>query len=87
MRDFFIVWAERLIAVFAILGMIVVLFVSAMAMAAPGPQGGIVPALLMLIGGAIYVTIMAGIMFVAFGIFRNTQETNRLLAELVNKRT
>ena len=42
--------------------------------------GAIWRGLAILVGGGLYVVVFAGLMFVVFGIYRNTQETNRLLA-------
>ena len=81
MREFFITWAERLLLVFVVIAALGVLAAAFAAMTNPAPRGGILPALLVLIVGEIYVTIMAGLMFIAFGIYRNGQETNRLLRE------
>lgn len=85
MQKFFITWAERLIAVFAILGIIAVIASGAMIMTQPHPQGGLFPGLAIIIVGLLYVTLLAGMMFVAFGIYRNTQQTNRLLSEMLRK--
>ncbi|MBC9248137.1 hypothetical protein H4P12_15780 [Paracoccus sp. 11-3] len=84
MRDFFIDWAERLIAVFVILAAIGILIAGIGAMFS-GVPGAFLQGLLLLIGGAVYLIIMGGIMYVAFGIYRNTAETNRLLNELLRK--
>lgn len=81
MRDFFIQWAERLLLVFVLTALIAVVFGALAVMARTGPEGGFLAGLLVLVMGSIYVTVMAGLMFVAFGIYRNGQETNRLLRE------
>ncbi|MDB6180808.1 hypothetical protein [Paracoccus fistulariae] len=84
MREFFIDWSERLIAVFVIVAGIGVIFASLAAMFS-GIPGGFLQGLLILIGGCIYLIIMGGMLYVAFGIYRNTLETNRLLAEMLRK--
>lgn len=84
MRDFFINWAERLIAVFVILGGIGVL-IGGIGTMFSGMIGAFWQGLFILLGGAVYIVIMAGMLYVAFGIFRNTQESNRLLSELLRK--
>lgn len=81
MREFFITWAERLLLVFVLIAAIGVLVAGVTAMARPAPAGGLLAGLLVLVAGEIYVVLMAGLMFVAFGIYRNGQETNRLLRE------
>ncbi len=84
MREFFIDWAEKLIAVFVVLGVIAVVL-SGLAAMFSGMPGGFFQGLAILVGGSIYLIIMAGVMYIAFGIYRNTQETNRLLGELVKR--
>ncbi len=84
MRDFFINWAERLISVFVVLIGLVIIGSGLYAMST-GLPGSFLQGLLMIVLGLIYLVIMAGAMYVAFGIYRNTQETNRLLAELLRK--
>lgn len=79
MREFFIDWAEKLIAVFIVIGGLGIVVSSVMAMFS-GQRGGFFSGLMLLVGGSIYLIIMAGVMYIAFGIYRNTQETNRLLA-------
>lgn len=81
MRDFFITWAERLLLVFVVIAGLGVLAATITTTARPAPAGGVLAGLLVLVAGEIYVVLMAGLMFVAFGIYRNGQETNRLLRE------
>lgn len=81
MRDFFITWAERLLMVFVVIGAIGVALGAFAVMARGGPQGGVLAGLATLIVGELYVVLLAGLTFVAFGIYRNGQETNRLLRE------
>ena len=78
MRDFFINSAERLLVGFAALALLAVAVAGIGAMLQP--FGSFWQGLAILLGGGLYVVVMAGLMFVAFGIYRNTQETNRLLA-------
>lgn len=85
MRDFFINWAEKLITVFVALLVLGVLASSLVIMFAPGPQGGFLPGLLMLVLGILYAIIMGGIAYLFFGIYRNTQRTNELLEQLLRK--
>lgn len=80
MREFFINWAERLLLVFMVVAAVGVAVAAFAVMGQPAPKGGLLPGLAVLIMGEIYVTLMAGLMFVAFGIYRNGQETNRLLS-------
>ncbi|AUH34929.1 hypothetical protein [Paracoccus tegillarcae] len=84
MREFFINWSERLITAFVVMGGLFVLIAGLGAMFS-GMPGGFWRGLGILVGGSIYLMVAAGFMYVAFGIYRNTQETNRLLAELLRK--
>ncbi|NBT51673.1 MAG: hypothetical protein EBT12_09000 [Marivivens sp.] len=87
MRDFFINTAEKLIGVFVIVaGIILVVAAIPMIMMMPGMQGGDVFAgLLFLVIGAAYVILAGGLVYVVFGLYRNTQKTNQLLEELLKK--
>ena len=79
MRDFFINSAERLLVLFAVLALLAVAVAGIGAMFHPY-YGSLWRGLAILVGGGLYVVVMAGLMFVAFGIYRNTQETNVLLS-------
>lgn len=81
MRDFFITWAERLLVLFAVLALLVVAVAGIGAMFQHSP-GAVWRGLAILLGGGLYVVVLAGLMFVAFGIYHNTLETNRLLARV-----
>lgn len=83
MRDFFIDWAEKLLTVLIGFMMLVVLIAGFGAMFAA--QGGFFQGLGILIGGTLYVIVMGGVMYLVFGIYRNTQQTNLLLTELLRK--
>ena len=78
MRDFFINWAERLLVLFAVLALLAVAVAGIGAMVEP--FGSFWQGLAILVGGGLYVVVLAGLMFVVFGIYRNTQETNALLS-------
>ena len=78
MRDFFINSAERLLVWFTALALLAVAVAGIGAMLQP--FGSFWQGLAILLGGGLYVVVMAGLMFVAFGIYRNTQETNVLLS-------
>lgn len=84
MRDFFIDWAERLITVFVIL-MILGVIIAGIGSMFSGIPGGFWRGLALIVFGGLYAILMGGLMYLFFGIFRNTQETNRLLAELLRK--
>lgn len=81
MRDFFINSLEKLISVLVILMIIGVVIAAAMALATPSYQGGgLLPGLFILLGGAIYVILMGGMLYLFLGIYQNTKKTADLLA-------
>ena len=71
MRDFFIGWLEKLIGVFVVL---LGIGVVGGAIAASS-EAGILGFIGVLFAGAIYVTLMAGFMYVGLGIYHNTKRT------------
>lgn len=83
MREFFIDWSEKLISVFV--GLMVLLAVVAGFGMMFAPQGGFLQGLLVLVGGLIYAVIMGGMLYLFFGIYRNTQQTNALLEQILRK--
>lgn len=84
MRDFFIDWAERLISVFVVMLVLGVIGAGIMTMFS-GMPGGFWRGLAVIVFGGFYALLTGGLMYLFFGIFRNSQETNRLLAELLRK--
>ena len=90
MRDFFINAFEKVISVVVVLMCIGVLG-GAAAVAfggqtmGPNGAGGPFAGLLVLIGGAIYVIVVGGIMFLGLGIYQNTRKTAELMEKLANK--
>lgn len=76
MRDFFIRSFERLIGAIIVIGAIVVVL-AAFAAAAGAPTGGqgILAFLGILIGGALYLILTGGVMYLALGIYHNTLRT------------
>lgn len=85
MRDFFIDSAERVLVWLTVLSLVTVAVVGIGAMREP--FGSVWQGVAILVGGGLYVLVMAGLMFVAFGIYRNTQETNDLLSRHLGRRT
>ncbi|WP_071674502.1 hypothetical protein [Nioella nitratireducens] len=77
MRDFFIGLLDKLIAVLVIL-MIVGVLVGTV-VAATSPMGGALQAVGVLIGGGLYVILMAGMMYLFLGIYHNTKRTADIL--------
>lgn len=78
MRDFFILALEKLIAVIVVLLMIAVLALTVITMSSP--QGGALQGLAILVGGALYVVMMGGMLYLFLGIYHNTKRTAELLA-------
>ncbi|MCB1359803.1 MAG: hypothetical protein H6899_07425 [Rhodobacter sp.] len=76
MRDFFINLLEKVIHVIVVIAMIgvVVAAIAAILNPQPGMPGALV-ALGILIGGALYVVMMAGFMYLGLGIYQNTRRT------------
>lgn len=85
MRDFFINWSEKLITVFIGLVLLSVVIGGLVIMFAPAPQGGFLQGLLLMVFGLLYAIIVGGLMYLFFGIYRNTQRTNELLEQLLRK--
>jgi uncharacterized membrane protein len=85
MRDFFIDWAEKLITVFVALMVLSVVVGGLFTMFAPGPQGSFLGGLMILVFGVLYAIIVGGMLYLFFGIHRNTQRTNDLLEQLLRK--
>lgn len=85
MRDLFIDLSEKLVTVFVAVLVLVVLFGGLAAMFAPAPQGGFLKGLLVLVMGGLYAVMAGGMLYLFFGIYRNTQRTNQLLEELLRK--
>ncbi len=86
MRDFFINWAEKLVGV--LVGLIVIGSIGMggfMMMMRAVNGGGVLTGLLFIVGGALYAIVVGGMLYLFFGIYRNTQRTNELLEMLVRK--
>lgn len=95
MRDFFINTFEILVGVIVVLLCIgVVVFAGVVAFGSGGDMGqGMGPAgmsgplagLAVLIGGAIYVIFIAGLMYIGLGIYQNTKRTAEAVEKLVTR--
>lgn len=77
MRDFFIGALDKLVAVIVIL-MIIGVVAGAVA-AAMSPMGGALPAIGVLVGGALYVILTGGMLYLFLGIYHNTKRTAEIL--------
>ncbi len=83
MRDFFINALDKLVAVIVIL-MIIGVVVMAVMMTQQ-PQGGILMALGVLVGGALYVVLLGGFMYLGLGIYHNTRRTADATEAMANR--
>lgn len=84
MRDFFIRSLEKLIGVIIVLmGIgVVVGFIGIAFGGGPYGSGGILPALLFLVVGIIYVILVGGFMYLGVGIYQNTLRTAKAVEKL-----
>ncbi|MDO5621019.1 MAG: hypothetical protein Q4G24_06060 [Paracoccus sp. (in: a-proteobacteria)] len=86
MRDFFILWAERLISVLVALMLLIVLVAAGGFMFAPAYAGGsVLIGLVVLCLGGVATIVMAGQLYLFFGIYRNTLRINNLLEQNLRK--
>lgn len=83
MRDFFILWMERIINVVVGVGAVLVLIGAITAMFSP--QGGFLQGLAILFGGALYLILMAGMIYLGLGIYANTRRTAEAVEELARR--
>ncbi|PVA07330.1 hypothetical protein [Thalassorhabdomicrobium marinisediminis] len=80
MRDFFINSLEMLINILVVIMSIGVLIATVMAWSLPAYQGGgFMTGLFVLVGGAVYVVLMGGMLYLFLGIYQNTKRTAELL--------
>ena len=91
MRDFFIRGFELLVGVLVVLMLVGVLF-GAGAAAFGGLQingmpmgGGPVAGIAILIGGFLYVTLVAGMLYLGLGIYQNTRRTAEAVDRLARR--
>ncbi|KIC16474.1 MULTISPECIES: hypothetical protein [unclassified Leisingera] len=74
MRDFFISAFEKLVGLIVIL-MVVGVLGGAAAIYSDPFKGGTLPALLVLLGGLLYVIMLGGMLYLFLGIYHNTKRT------------
>jgi uncharacterized membrane protein YedE/YeeE len=85
MRDFFINAFEKLVGVIIVLlviGVVAAAGFMAFAPATPGQPTGILPGLLVLIAGLVYVVFIGGALYLGLGIYQNTKR----MAEALDRR-
>ncbi len=90
MRDFFIRSLEVVINVVVVLMAIAILIAAGVVafghgMGPNGEAGGPLAGLAILIGGAIYLILTAGFMYLGLGIYQNTKRTADLLEQQVRR--
>lgn len=91
MRHFFIRSLDLLIGLFVILLLISVIGASVLALTGtvPGPDGttvsGVVPALLILLVGLLYVIFVGGFMYLGVGIYHNTKRTAEAVERMAGR--
>lgn len=87
MRDFFVNSLEKLISVIVVL--LVLAVVGAAAAAAFGGMNGGPPSpaagLAILIGGALYVIMVGGFLYMGVGIYQNTKRTAEAVEKLAGR--
>ncbi|WP_136648602.1 hypothetical protein [Paracoccus aeridis] len=83
MRDFFIRGFEIIATIFVVLGTLAI--VGGAVGVAFSPAGGILPAIGVLIGGFVYLCLIAGGIYIAIGIHDNTRRTAAAVEELLRR--
>lgn len=81
MRDFFILWFERLISVIMIIATLIVVIGSVAVLV----QAGFLAFLGVLLGGAVYLILIGGAMYLGLGIYQNTKKSAELLERIAAK--
>lgn len=97
MRDFFIRALEVVIHIFVVIMIIAVVGAAIAAMSGVGGQGGMGPmgrpmpgngiglGLAILIGGGIYVVLVAGFLYLGLGIYQNTRRAADALEAMARR--
>lgn len=80
MRDFFILWMERIINVVIVIGAIAVVISGLVAMFSA--QGGFLQGVMIWVIGAIYLVLMGGMIYLGLGIYNNTRRTAEAIEQL-----
>jgi len=83
MRDFFILWLERIINVIVILGGLGVLIGGLVTMFTV--EGGLLAGLGIWFGGALYLMLMGGFIYLGLGIYGNTRRTADAVEKLASQ--
>lgn len=83
MRDFFILWMERIINVVIVLGAVVVLVAGLVVMFSP--TGGFLQGLATWAFGFVYLILMGGMIYLGLGIYNNTRRTAEAVEVLTRR--
>jgi len=92
MRDFFIRSFEFLVGVIVVVmsAVVIIAAIAAMSGAGMGPMspfgqsGNILVGLAILVGGALYIIFVGGIMYLGVGIYQNTRRTAEAVERMRN---
>ncbi|SIT82011.1 hypothetical protein [Pontibaca methylaminivorans] len=86
MRDFFILWLERIINIAIIIGAVAVFIAGLAAMLTGGHGAGMGAGFAMgigiWIGGALYLVVIGGLAYLGLGIYNNTLRTANAVERL-----
>ena len=83
MRNFFIKSFEAIASIIVVIG--VVAIIAGAVSVSQLPQGGIARAIGVLIGGFVYLCLIAGGIYIAIGIHDNTRRTAAAVEELLRR--
>ncbi len=81
MRDFFINSFEGLVSVIIVLAAVMVTFAGVATLFSEGFVAGVA----VLLGGALYVVMLGGFLYLALGIYHNTRRTAEAAERLASK--
>lgn len=84
MRDFFIRGMEMIINVAVVLGSIGVI-AAAISATIRTPNGGLLQGIVVLVAGALWLILAAGMIYLALGIYANTRRTAEAVEELLSR--
>lgn len=83
MREFFIIWMERVMNVLIALGGLAVAIGTIVTLFSA--KGGIVAALGVLVLGSIYLVVLGGAIYLGLGIYNNTRRTAEAVEQLARR--
>ncbi len=83
MREFFIIWMERVMNVLIVLGGLAVAIGTIVTLFSA--KGGIFAALGVLVLGSIYLVVLGGAIYLGLGIYNNTRRTAEAVEQLARR--